>query len=146
MNIALFPSAFWPHVGGVEELSRQLAHELVNQGHRTTITTNLWPKSLPEAEDYEGLPVRRYVFRVPALTWKQLGGAILFGPATLNRLCGDLTEFGTDILHVQCVSSNAYYALHAKRRLKLPLVVSLQGELNMDATQLFEKSSFARGS
>ncbi len=145
MNIALFPSAFWPHVGGVEELSRQLAHELANQGHRTTIATNQWPKTLPETEEYEGLPVRRYVFRVPVLTWRQLGGAILFGPATLNRLCADLTEFGTDILHIQCVSSNAYYALHAKRRLKLPLVVSLQGELNMDATQLFEKSSFARG-
>jgi len=45
---------------------------------------------------------------------------------------------------VQCVSSNAHYALIAKRQLGLPLVVSLQGELSMDASDLFQRSQFAR--
>ena len=144
MNIALFASAFHPNLGGVEELVRQLAHEQQRRSDRPLILTNRWPKDLPAAEDYEGLPVRRHVFRVPERNWKQRGGALLYGGATLRRVCADLRAHGTDLIHVQCVSSNAYYALLAKRRLGLPLVVSLQGELTMDASRLFQRSPFAR--
>ncbi len=144
MNIALFPSSFHPHFGGVEELVRQLARQQRKQGHRPMILTNRWPKTLPESEEFEGLQVRRYVFRVPERTWKQAIGAALLGPSTLNLVCSDLVAHRTDVIHVQCVSSNAYYALLAKRRLKLPLVVTLQGELTMDASRLFERSEFAR--
>jgi glycosyltransferase involved in cell wall biosynthesis len=42
------------------------------------------------------------------------------------------------------VSCNAYYAMQAQRRLGLPLVVTLQGELGMDAGGLFQRSAFAR--
>ena len=59
MNIAIFPSAFYPSLGGVEELVRQLAHQLVRDGHRVMIATNRWPKTLPKREDVDGLDVRR---------------------------------------------------------------------------------------
>ena len=144
MNIAILPSAFHPHLGGVEELVRQLAHELVRRGHGVHIHTNRWPKTLPENELFETLPVHRHCFRVPEYTARQLVGTFLFSRSTLSHLCADLRANGTDVLHVQCVSSNAYYALAAKRRLGLPLVVTLQGELTMDASRLFERSHFAR--
>ena len=47
--------------------------------------------------------------------------------------------------HVQCVSANAHYAVRAARRLQLPLLVTLQGELTMDAGQIFQHSAFAKG-
>lgn len=144
MKVALFASRFYPHVGGVEELVRQLAHQERLRGEMPLILTNRWPKSLPEVEEFEGMPLRRYNFRVPEHTWKQMGGAILFGPSTLGAVCSAIREHGADLLHVQCVSSNAYYALQAKKRLKLPLVISLQGELTMDASQVYQRSEFAR--
>jgi len=144
MNIALFASAFHPHVGGVEELVRQLAQEQRRQGGSPLVVTNRWPKDLPESETHEGLPVRRFVFRVPEPNPRQLGGALLYGPGTVRRVCAALTEHKVDLIHVQCVSSNAHYALLAKRRLGLPLVVSLQGELTMDASRVFQRSAFAR--
>src|SRR5205823_4786029 len=55
-----------------------------------------------------------------------------------------LRRHAIDVLHVECVSSNANYALWAREALMLPLVVTLQGELTMDATQLFQRSAFAR--
>ena len=58
MNIALFPSSFAPHLGGVEELVRQLAHQLAADGHAPGVYTNRWPKDLPESERFEGLDVR----------------------------------------------------------------------------------------
>ena len=144
MNIALFASAFHPHVGGVEELVRQLAQEQRRRGGLPLVLTNRWPKGLPEGEEHEGVPVRRFAFRVPEPNPRQLGGALLYGPGTVRRVCAALTEHKADLIHVQCVSSNAHYALLAKRRLGLPLVVSLQGELTMDASRVFQRSAFAR--
>ena len=59
MNIAIFASAFHPHLGGVEELVRQLAHHLEKRGHAVIVITNRWPRALPEHEVVEGIPVYR---------------------------------------------------------------------------------------
>jgi glycosyltransferase involved in cell wall biosynthesis len=144
MNVALFPSNFHPHFGGVEELVRQLAHQLKREGHAPVVFTNRWPKDLPADEMFEGLPIHRHVFRVPERTWKQYGGAVLYGPSARRKVRRQLVEHGAEVLHVQCVSSNAHYALKAKRDLGLPLVVTLQGELTMDANQMFQRSLFAQ--
>jgi glycosyltransferase involved in cell wall biosynthesis len=51
-----------------------------------------------------------------------------------------MQQHSSQLIHVQCVSSNGYYALRAARRSGLPLVVSMQGELSMDAGQAFQRS------
>ncbi len=145
MKIALFASRFFPHIGGVEEVVRQMAHQERLHNEMPLIVTNQWPKDLPAVETFEGIPLRRYNFRVPERTWKQIGGTALFGPGTIRNLCGELRTYGAEMLHVHCVSSNAYYALWAKKILGLPLVVTLHSELTMDAGQLFQRSEFARG-
>lgn len=144
MRSAIFASAFHPSVGGVEETVLELAHEQRRRGDRPVILTNRWPRSLPDREQYDGLSVRRYAFRVPDRPIKQLVSSLLLNAATLRHVCADLRADRTELLHVQCVSCGAYYALRAKRRLGLPLVVTLQGELTMDATGLFQRSPFAR--
>ncbi len=145
MNIALFPSAFHPHFGGVEELARQLAHQLARSGQTPSIFTNRWPKNLPAFESFEGLSVHRHIFRVPERDWRQLLTSLLFTGATLRSVEAALRSERPDIIHLQCVSSNSYYAVRMRRRLKIPLVVTLQGELTMDAGALFQRSKFAQG-
>ncbi|MEO5953569.1 MAG: glycosyltransferase family 4 protein, partial [Chloroflexia bacterium] len=144
MNPAIFASSFHPHFGGVEELARQLALQLKATGNAPVVFTNRWPKNLARYEEFEGLPIRRYLFRVPERTFRQLSTSLIFGGLTLRNVVNDLRQLGTDVLHIQCVSSQTYYALAARRELQLPLVVTLQGELTMDAGQLFQKSRFAQ--
>jgi glycosyltransferase involved in cell wall biosynthesis len=144
MNIALFPSAFHPHFGGVEELVRQLAHELRRRGHHAIVLTNRWPRSLPAQETHEGIPVYRIPFRVPERCAKAKLSYCLTGWQMRLRMLRALRENRIELLHVQCVSSNAHYAMIAKARLGLPLVVTLQGELTMDAGQIFQRSDLAR--
>ncbi|MBE7210437.1 MAG: glycosyltransferase family 4 protein, partial [Gluconacetobacter diazotrophicus] len=48
----------------------------------------------------------------------------------------------TELLHLQCVSSNALYALAAKQALGLPLVLTAQGERTMDAAQIYQRWPF----
>lgn len=138
LNIAIFASQFYPHIGGVEELVRQLAHEEAREGHRPLVVTNRWPRNLPAHENFEGLNVRRYEFRVPTGKWKWRAAAIALGPFTLRKICADMKEWGAQLIHVQCASSNAYYAIRVKRRLNIPMVVTLQGELTMDPGGIFK--------
>jgi glycogen(starch) synthase len=143
MNIAIFASAFYPHVGGVEELCRQLAHAYRAAGHECIILTNRWPRSLPEFEEYEGIPVYRLAMRVPEGSLKARANYRLTHNSIRREMLSILRRHKIDVLHVQCVSSNGFYALLAKRELGLPLVVSTQGERTMDAGRLYEKSPFA---
>ncbi|MGD0541748.1 MAG: glycosyltransferase family 4 protein, partial [Tepidisphaeraceae bacterium] len=132
MNIAIFASAFYPSFGGVEEFCRQVAHEFVRKGHRVIVLTNRWPRDLPEHEVYEGLDVYRLPFRSPDAGMKSRITYRLTRRRIRARLV-DLLRNGIDLLQVHCVSASAHYACWAKRMLGLPLVVTLHGELSMDA-------------
>ncbi len=143
-RVALFASSFHPHKGGVEELVRQLAHAEVAAGLEPTIVTMQWPKSLPSREIYEGLDVHRFVFRSPALPLRRLVAALVLAPWTLGRFVWILRQRRCQIIHIQCVSPAGWYALQASRILRLPLVVTMQGELTMDAAGLYQRSRWAR--
>lgn len=138
MKVALCPSAFFPSLGGVEELSSRLAQTLVSRGHEVRIYTERWPRSLAAVDVIKGLEVRRLAFRVPEarglkpkLTWA--AGYI----PTQRALRADLVGFKPDVMHVQCVSSAVDYVIPAARNLRIPVVVSLQGELSMDASGIY---------
>ncbi len=150
MKIALFPSAFHPNLGGVEELTRQLAHALQRREHQILIVTQRWPRDLPATEEFEGLPLYRVAFAGAPQGWN--AGALKARAQWNNRrriaereTARILHETGADLVHIQCAGPNAYYAHHAARELKLPLVLSAQGELTMDATGLYQKSGWMRG-
>jgi len=142
MNIALFASAFHPHIGGVEELVRQLAHAYRRKGQRAIVVTNRWPPVLPEFEEYEGIPVYRFAMRTPGGNLREQAKYYLTHAASERRMLDVLKRHEIDLLHVQCVSANGYYAQIARRELRLPLVVTAQGERTMDAGQIYQRSAF----
>jgi glycosyltransferase involved in cell wall biosynthesis len=142
MKIALFASAFYPHVGGVEELVRQLAHAYRRAGDEAIVITNRWPRDLPDHEVYEGIDVYRLPMRIPEGSVKALTSYHLTHKSILQEIIRILQQHQTEMLHIQCVSTNGYYALLAKQHLGLPLVVTSQGERTMDAGRLYEHSKF----
>ncbi len=144
MNIAIVASSFHPHLGGVEELVRQLALAQLTQGHHPMVCTNRWPKDLPAREQFQGFPLRRYAFRVPAVPGKMTWAAKALGPFALLRFCSELKAFRTQLIHIQCVSSAAQYAIPAARYLGVPLVVTLQGELTMDPAGIYQRPGFSQ--
>ncbi len=139
MNVAIFASAFYPHTGGVEELVRQLCHEYVQQGIAPIILTNRWPRSLPGYELYEGIPVYRLAMRMPDWNLRVRLVHALTYPFTRWQMLRILRRHRSEVIHVQCASSNGYYALAAKKALGLPLVLSVQGERTMDAQGIYDR-------
>jgi glycogen(starch) synthase len=141
-RIALFPSAFHPSLGGVEELTGQLALNFVKRGHAAMIFTNRWPRALPAVEQWRGIELRRLPFRLPENGLKSWLGSCLTRHQTFRELVSMVRQFGADVIHVQCVSSNGWYASAVAAELGIPLVVTAQGELTMDAGGLYQKSPF----
>ncbi len=142
MNIAIFASAFYPHVGGVEELVRQLARAYRVKGHKCIVITNQWPPNLPSYEEYEGTPLYRFPMRIPEGPARTRLRHFLSHSRIRREILSTLKKHETELLHVQCVSSNGYYAQLAYDTTHLPLVVTTQGERTIDATGLYQRSPF----
>jgi glycogen(starch) synthase len=144
MRIALLPSAFAPSVGGVEELTRRLADQLVTGGDQVEIWTIRHPQRLPPFELVDGLPVRRFTLPMP----RSRPGALARFPAAaavaLRTLSRAAADFRPDLLHVQCFSANGVYATALAATKRLPLVISLQGETVMDDQDIYERSTALR--
>ena len=144
MKIALFPSAFYLNSGGVEELTRQLAHALRRRDHRVWVVSQRWPRDLPALEEFENLPLHRVAF---------VGAPQGIGPAALKARAPWLhrsraaqretarivAQIGPDIVHIQCAGLNAFYAHGAARPARVPLVLSAQGELTMDESGIYRR-------
>lgn len=140
MNIAIFASAFYPHFGGVEEACRHLALEYQRRGHGADIVTTRHPQDLPAQETLQGINVWRFPFEMPRAHPLGLARFARSFPAERRAVARLLKARGTEMIHVQCVGPNGFYALWAAQDTGLPLVVTTQGERTMDAGRLYQKS------
>jgi len=143
MNIAIFASAFYPHFGGVEEACRHLALEYNQRGHRAVVITSRYPHDLPAQETVQGIDVWRFAFELPAGSPSGVANFARQFPGDLHKVVALVKRLKIDVLHVQCVGPNGFYALWTSVATKLPLVVTTQGERTMDAGKLYEKSRVA---
>jgi glycosyltransferase involved in cell wall biosynthesis len=108
------------------------------------VITNRYPRTLPSREEIDSIPVYRERFRFPEPKPRHLGGWIIGTTVTRRGIRDVLARHHSQLVHVQCVSSNGYYAHRAALRGNLPLVVSLQGELTMDANHIYQRSATMR--
>ena len=141
MRILLMPSAYYPSLGGVEEVTSKVAHLLLQKGHSVEVVTNRWPKSLPKCELIEDVPVHRYSFLVPLGLRGTLRFAV-FSVYEFVQLLVDTIQFRPDVIHIICCSTNLPYAVLLSRLLQIRLIVSTHGEIGMDAGRLYQSRNF----
>lgn len=142
-KVLLCPSAFYPSLGGVEEIARNLALEYQKRGIEVLIATNRHPESLPQADTFTSIEVRRFFFSYPSRSFAALV-ALPKMLSEIGRFMQLLFVFKPQLLHVICPSSNSLSAFLAAQFLGTKVLVTLQGELFMDSNGLYDKSAFAR--
>lgn len=59
MKIILLPSLYFPNIGGIEDFSKDLARNLILNGHQVLIITKKWPEDLKERDLIDGIEVLR---------------------------------------------------------------------------------------
>jgi glycogen(starch) synthase len=140
MRVALIPSAYAPAVGGVEELTSRFAHRLLGSGDDVEVWTIRHPQVLPEDEEIDRVRVRRFLLPMPRMSARALMSFPRESRRALATLVAAAEEFRPDVIHVQCFSANGAYAIPLASRLRVPLVVTLQGEAVMDDTDIYDRS------
>lgn len=141
MRLWLCPSSFAPHRGGVEELTLKLAHQLSHRGHEVLVVTNRHPDILPAADVVEGVQVRRVQFSLPARRPASLLRHAVDAPRARRQLA-DLPA--PDLVHVICLSSQTAALTGYSRSRHLPLVLTTQGETEMDSQAIYHKNPWLR--
>ena len=143
-RLVLWPSAYLPAVGGVEELTRHLALALVAVGDEVEVWAGSELAIGPTVETIDGLTVRRFPLPLPAGNRSALLRLPLGATKTLRAMRRAVRDFRPDLLHVQCFGPNGIYADLVSRLTGLPLVITLQGETVMDDHDAFEQSTTLR--
>ena len=142
MKILLMPSAYFPSLGGVEELTSKLAAQYESQGHSVGVLTNQWPSSLSKQEKVNGQRIYRVPFLLPELHIRAIIRILALTPVILIRLANIFRDFQPEILHVICCSGNLPYAIMLGRMFGIPVVVTAQGEIGMDAAGLYKSDAY----
>lgn len=144
MRVWLAPSAFFPHRGGVEELTLQLARQLRARGHDVLVVAPRHPTTLAANERIEGTQVVRFAFTAPRLRLSSLAGF----PWRLARPVAALLRLSRsdrpDVIHVQCPSVQLLPLTLVGLLCRVPVVITSQGETKMDAHQIYQHSRFFR--
>src|SRR3954451_16666140 len=92
MRILLLSNSYPPVLGGLQTVAHAVARHLVGRGHQVQVVTNRYPRSLPEYEVIDGVPVHRWLFLTPRWTTLRQGRADLLlaslycYPSTRRRL------------------------------------------------------------
>jgi len=143
-RVLLAPSAYFPHVGGIEELTRQLALALRGRGHEVAVLSNLWPPTLRPYESLDGFDLTRLAFPLPASNPLAVGRFLGSAPRAALALLRHVRRWRPDVLHVIGAGPQAVYVAGLDSLLRVPLVFTAQGELTFDASGIFERSLMLR--
>lgn len=142
LRVLLFPSAYYPHVGGIEEVTRQLALHLAARGHLAEVATNRWPEGTVAAETLDDVRVTRLPLSLPEHSAR--GGARFLARAPRSGARLIRKARGFDVLHVVGSGPNAAYAAALQPLLGARTVLTLQGEFRADPHRAFERSRSLR--
>jgi glycosyltransferase involved in cell wall biosynthesis len=139
VKVLIAPSAFSPHLGGIEELTAKLADRLREVGHQVMILTHKWPPDLAEREVISGTVVMRMSFRQPGLHPVR---AISYAFAR-NKMMTQLDEIGElfhpDVVHAIGMSWQNHHVARWCETQHIPLLLTTQGESAMDDHRAFER-------
>jgi glycosyltransferase involved in cell wall biosynthesis len=140
LRVLLVPSAYYPHTGGIEELTRRLALALRRRGHAAMIVTNRWPGRPAAREVLDGVDVRRLAFELPASRPAHAARFALIAPRSALVLLRVAAAFRADVVHVNGAGPNAAYVAALRRLLRAPVVFSAHGEFRNDAHAALQRS------
>ncbi|MFH1876751.1 MAG: glycosyltransferase family 4 protein [Candidatus Omnitrophota bacterium] len=134
MRIFILTASYLPVLGGLQNAAHTLARALMHQGHVVEVVTNRYPRSLPQHEVIEGVPVSRLLFLSPDFRHLLNGRIDLFAaswyfyPQTLSRLTMLIQNFKPDVVNIHFPDAQIPFVLQAHKKIKFKLIVSLHGD------------------
>lgn len=134
MKIVIFPSSYFPIIGGVQEVAARLAREFKKRSHNVTVITQRYPRTLKKKEVVEDIPVHRILFPNLILSnfkltifFKYILGLLLV-PFAFFSLLFLLRREKPDLVHLHFVGIGALYLLCCRPFIPFKMIVTLHGD------------------
>lgn len=146
-SILLIPSSYAPNIGGLQNVTGNLVHDLRQRGYKLTVVTQRFPRSLPATDTIDGVKVARLLFLTPRLGDLQRGRVDLFlasffyFPLALFMLLRELARQKPDVVNLHFAGAPTLFILITHWLLHFRLIVSLHGD---DIQGLARRSTFER--
>ena len=144
LRILLIPSLYYPHVGGIEETTRQLAIAYGAKGHEVAILTHRWPTGVLSAETLDGVRVTRLQFPLPDARPAAAARFLATAPVDAARVLFQARRNHPDVVHVIGGGRACSYVAMLRPLLGSPLVFTAQGLGRYDATGGRQRSAAVR--
>jgi glycosyltransferase involved in cell wall biosynthesis len=122
-RILLWSDLFWPYMGGIEKLSLDLIRALRPRGLSFSVLTSHFNLDLPDAEDWEGIAIRRVPFR-RALEQRDLM-AMQSAQATALQV---VRAFKPHVLHLNGIGPSAFFFRRVRAETPARTLVSVHQE------------------
>jgi glycogen synthase len=144
LRVLLTPSAYYPHIGGIEEMTRQLALALRVRGHEVSVLTNRWPSGVSPSETLDAIEITRLTFPLPAARPISAARFLTTAVPAARALLRHIGRIQPDVVHVVGAGPPSVYLAALRPRLGARLVFTGAGELTFDAQGVFERSATLR--
>jgi glycogen(starch) synthase len=125
LRVLYWTEAFFPYVGGTEALGRTLVTGLQRLGHELLVVTSHGDLDLPDEDEFEGIPVRRFPFQAAATSRDVFQLAeIRSQAAALKR------SYAPDLIHVNAVGPSLLVQLQSARSQPIPWIFTPHAPLS----------------
>ena len=132
-NIVIWPSSFFPVIGGVQTVAKEIGVYIQNKKWNVTFITNRYPKTLSKSDLFKGMHIYRFhLFHSPINYIKTnrfdlLIAWILFKPVTLFKLLLHFLIIRQNVVHVHFPDNQIFEILILKKVFGFKLILSFHG-------------------
>jgi len=124
MNILYWTPMYWPDVGGIETIARQMVRSLTKRGHRLCVVASHGKAEQPDRTETDGVPVYRFPF------WQASVRQDLRRMLQIRKEVIALKQsFQPDVLHINFSGYTAYFQLSTADAPPVPTLVALYSNL-----------------
>jgi len=127
MRVLFWSELFWPHIGGGELFGVSFLSAMRERGYEFSVVTRHEPLNLPKEDKYKGIPIYRFPFR-RVLT----GDDIKPFMEIRHQLTRLKQTFKPDLIHINGVSSSAFFHLQTANSYPTPTLVRMNQEILSD--------------
>lgn len=124
MRVLFWSDLYWPYIGGAEIFASKLMAALRVRGVEFLVITSHHDRELPDADEYDGVPIRRLPFRA-AIAGRDVKAFV----RAMQETAAIKRDFRPDLIHMNAIGPSALFQLRSAGASTAPLVVTLQQEV-----------------
>ena len=132
-TINIWPSSFYPVVGGVQTVSLEIAKYLKENNWKVQIITNRYPITLKSVESKDGLDIKRFLFLHSPINYIKSGRfdllLVWFFLKPINLLClyFFFLKNKPEIVHIHFPENQIFEALVMQKLFRFKSIISFHG-------------------